>query len=110
MNYIDLFVEKCFGWNHICLYLNKEKSRTMKKFFSSPKDFGLTKILHSLDVLLTEQRHQRMDLSTLRKTQLEILNSLNLQKQVDQFFEEDEKVIAEVPLEDMAQDGNSSNR
>ncbi len=83
----------------------------MKKFFSSPNDFGLTKILHQLDILLVEQRHQRMDLSVLRKTQLDLLNSMNLQKQVDDFFEDEEKdKIPEVPLEDMAQDGNSSNR
>ncbi len=34
-----------------------------------------------------------------------ITNSANLQKQVDQYFEDDNK---DIPLEDMAQDGNSS--
>ncbi len=41
----------------------------------------------------------------------ELKNSQNLQKQVDEYFEEDEKPeeTHEPPLEDMAQDGNSSS-
>ncbi len=77
----------------------------MKNFiFKSDADFH--KILfNKLDMLLAEQRHQRSDLSLLLNLVNKINNSVNLQKQVDEYM--DEK--SELPLEDMAQDGNSSD-
>ncbi len=77
----------------------------MKNFiFKSDADFH--KILfNKLDMLLTENRHQRMDLADIKRV-LHMLNTdSSLQKQVDEYM--DEKT--DVPLEDMAQDGNSSS-
>ncbi len=77
----------------------------MKNFiFKSDADFH--KILfNKLDMLLTENRHQRMDLADIKRV-LHMLNTDSaLQKQVDEYI--DEKT--DVPLEDMAQDGNSSS-
>ncbi len=59
-----------------------------KKQVQRTSDLSFLKIIKQLDILLTEQRHQRMDLSALRSTQLKIYNSLNLQKQVDEYFED----------------------
>ncbi len=48
------------------------------------------KLTNKLDMLLTEQRHQRMDLGTIKRQLHTINNSLNLQEQVDKYFEQDE--------------------
>ncbi len=48
-------------------------------------------IINKLDMLLTEQRHQRSDLSILLSKMTTIYNALALQKQVDDYFEEDDK-------------------
>ncbi len=66
-----------------------------KKQVQRTSDLSFLKIIKQLDILLTEQRHQRMDLSSLRSTQLKIYNSLNLQKQVDEYFEDDAEQKAE---------------
>ncbi len=61
----------------------------MKNFiFKSNADFH--KILfNKLDMVLSEQRHQRMDLTVIIRMlkKMEIAN--NLQKQVDEYFEDD---------------------
>ncbi len=67
----------------------------MKNFiFKSPQDFHKI-VFNKLDMLLSEQRHQRSDLATLLRlvTKLEhvIVLDKDLQKQVDDYFEEDEK-------------------
>ncbi len=62
----------------------------MKNFiFKSEADFHKI-VFNKLDMLLAEQRHQRIDLTSIirRLTKDEITK--NLQKQVDQYFEEDE--------------------
>ncbi len=68
----------------------------MKNFiFKSDADFH--KILfNKLDMLLAEQRHQRSDLSILLSICKQLLNSTNLQKQVDEYFDEDKEDIPEV--------------
>jgi len=60
----------------------------MKNFiFKSEADFHKI-VFNKLDMLLTEQRHQRRDLGlVLRKLEF-VLNHLNLQKQVDDYFDD----------------------
>ncbi len=53
------------------------------------------KLTHKLEILLTEQRHQRADLATIKRQLHTIINHLNLQKQVDDYFEDDTKDIPE---------------
>ncbi len=54
------------------------------------------KLNHLTQMLLTEQRHQRADLATIKRQLHTIINHLNLQKQVDDYFEDDEKDTPEV--------------
>ncbi len=63
----------------------------MKNFiFKSKEDFGLIKnVSNKLDMLLTEQRHQRQDLVLLLGMCSKLTHDKNLQKQVDQYFDED---------------------
>ncbi len=76
----------------------------MKNFiFKSREDFH--KILfNQLDMLLSEQRKQRADLFSIDRKVHEIINSLNLQKQVDEYFDKDDEGEARpgrnLPLED----------
>ncbi len=65
----------------------------MNKFlFKSNLTSDLSKnIINKLDMLLVEQRHQRSDLSVLIRKQQVIYNALALQKQVDEYFDEDDK-------------------
>lgn len=53
------------------------------------------KLTHKLDILLTEQRHQRADLATIKRQLHTIINGMNLQKQVDEYFEDDTEDIPE---------------
>ncbi len=46
------------------------------------------KLTHNLDILLTEQRHQRADLATIKRQLHTIINGANLQKQVDEYFDD----------------------
>ncbi len=61
----------------------------MKNFiFKSEADFH--KILfNQLKMILSEQRHARSDLVTLKIGIASILNDRKLQKQVDDYFEDD---------------------
>ncbi len=62
----------------------------MKNFiFKSTRDFH--KILfNKLDIIQSEQRHQRQDNVQILYLLNKLLVDKNLQKQVDQYFEEDE--------------------
>ncbi len=67
----------------------------MKNFiFKSQEDFHKI-VFNKLVTILDEQRHQRMDLADITRLLKVILNDKNLQKQVDDYFEEDEKDIPE---------------
>ncbi len=60
----------------------------MKNFiFKSEADFHKI-VFNKLEVLLNEQKHQRMDLAGIKRSLFEILHDKNLQKQVDEYFEE----------------------
>ncbi len=61
-------------------------------FSKSPETYE--KFFNKLDMLLTEQRHQRSDLATIKRQLHMIINHLNLQKQVDDYFDEDEKDVS----------------
>ncbi len=59
----------------------------MKNFiFKSEADFHKI-VFNKLDMLLAEQRKQRMDLTTLIRLVTGIKLDLNLQKQVDDYFD-----------------------
>ncbi len=63
----------------------------MKNFiFKSDADFH--KILfNKLDMVLAENRHQRNDLAIIIGQCNKLINSLDLQKQVDDFFDDEDK-------------------
>ncbi len=68
-------------------------------FKSNPASDLSKNIINKLDTLLTEQRHQRSDLSILLAKLTTIYNALALQKQVDDYFDEDKENIPEVDKE-----------
>ncbi len=66
----------------------------MTKFLFKSTNADLSKnIINKLDMLLAEQRHQRSDLSILRSKMTSVYNALALQKQVDEYFDEDKEDI-----------------
>ncbi len=46
------------------------------------------KLCQQLEIVLAEQRCQRRDLAVIIREILSVKNSLNLQKQVDEYFDE----------------------
>jgi len=67
-----------------------------QKTKSSKPDFSFVEpIVHKLDLLLSEQLHQRKDLSVLNALLKQAMNNSNLQRQVDEYFEDDRKNIPE---------------
>ncbi len=48
----------------------------------------LSELKHLISLLLTEQRHQRADMATIKRQLHTLINSNKLQAQVDQFFED----------------------
>ncbi len=65
------------------------KSLAMNKLFSKSRE-DLPKINSDLDMILTEQRHQRADLQEVKRMLVKINNSIALQTQVDEFYEKEE--------------------
>ncbi len=61
----------------------------MKNFiFKSEADFHKI-VFNKLDMVLAEQRHQRQDLTTIIRLITGIKIEKDLQKQVDEYFDED---------------------
>ncbi len=58
-------------------------------FSKSPETYE--KLIHLTQMILTEQRHQRADMATMKRQLHMVINHMNLQKQVDEYFDEDEK-------------------
>ncbi len=58
-------------------------------FSKSPETYEI--LSHKLEMLLTEQKHQRADLATIKRQLHQLINTTNLQKQVDDYFEDDKK-------------------
>ncbi len=50
------------------------------------------KLTHKLEILLTEQKCQRGDLATIKRQLHTLINRANLQKQVDDYFEDEEDI------------------
>ncbi len=79
---------------NIRLYVLKGKSGNMLSFKKSSNPDFLTdpkKItIHKLDLLLKEQVEQRKDLSVLNSMLKQLLIDKGLQRQVDEYFGEDE--------------------
>ncbi len=66
----------------------------MKNFiFKSEADFHKI-VFNKLDMLLDEQRHQRMDLTIIIRKLTKTEIAANLQKQVDDYFEDDDKPVS----------------
>ncbi len=75
----------------------------MKNFiFKSEADFHKI-VFNKLDMLLAEQRKQRMDLTTIIRLTTGIKISGDLQKQVDDYFDDEEKERLPPPDEDTAE-------
>ncbi len=70
-------------------YWIKRKSENMKlKFKSSePPDLYFTSILKNLDLMLNEQRAQRIDLANILRMLNRMHNENKLQTQVDDFYQ-----------------------
>ncbi len=63
----------------------------MKNFiFKSEADFHKI-VFNKLDMLLAEQRHQRVDLGQILRDIRKLLVDKDLQQQVDKYFEKDEE-------------------
>ncbi len=61
----------------------------MKNLFLSPN--GLLKnVFNKLDIILAEQRHNRSDIVLVLSLLNKLVVNQNLQKQVDEYFEDDE--------------------
>ncbi len=71
-------------------------------FSKSPETYE--KFFHITDMILAEQRHQRVDLGIIKRQLHTLISDIALQKQVDKFFTEDEKDIPEV--DDAGHNGN----
>ncbi len=73
------------------------KSLAMINLLSkSPETYE--KLNLKIDMILTEMRHQRSDLSTIKRQLHTLNNAFALQKQVDEYFEdspETEEVVKE---------------
>ncbi len=62
---------------------------------SKASDFSNYNISNQLDLLLKEQRNQRLDLANINALVKQLLVNKGLQKQVDSYFEEDETISPE---------------
>ncbi len=63
---------------------------------SATPDLYFTSIQHKLELMLIEQRSQRADLATIKRQLHTLIGDSQLQKQVDTYFEDDQKDIPEV--------------
>ncbi len=57
--------------------------------FKSHEDFHKI-LINQLKVIVSEQRHQRMDLADINRLLHFLVSDKKLQKQVDDYFEDDE--------------------
>ncbi len=64
----------------------------MKNLFSSPTNTpDLQKLFHQIGMLLNEQRHQRMDMATIKNQLHTLIKDIALQRQVDEYFDSDSR-------------------
>ncbi len=57
-------------------------------FSKSPETYE--KLIHFIEMILNEQRHQRGDMSTIKRQLHVLISDIALQKQVDSYFDKDE--------------------
>ncbi len=68
-------------------------------FFKSPETYK--KLIQSLEIIKTEQRHQRVDLGIIKNQLHTLIKDTALQKQVDEYFDSDSRDSADTEnLED----------
>ncbi len=60
----------------------------MKNFFSSPLEADYQNFYNKLKIILSELRHQRQDNVQILFLLNKLLTDRNLQKQVDEYFDE----------------------
>ncbi len=63
------------------MFSKKQVQRTSDLYFS---------LTHQLDIIMKEQRHQRADLAFLTRLLQGLITDKTLQRQVDEFYEEQE--------------------
>ncbi len=63
---------------------------------SAPPDLYFTSISKMYNLMLNEQRAQRIDLANILRILNRQINDTKLQSTVDQYFEDDQKDIPEV--------------
>ncbi len=62
----------------------------MKNLFSSPSNTpDLQKLFQSIEIIKTEQRHQRVDLGVIKNQLHTLIKDTALQRQVDEYFDSD---------------------
>jgi len=67
----------------------------MKNIFSSPQKADYQIFYNRLDMILTELRHARSDNVLILSLLNKLVVNQNLQKQVDEYFEEDSTIHPE---------------
>jgi len=82
----------------------------MKNFIFKSTDADFKKMFSIIETIQKNCLYTTYRLDTLVKEMKTLTADKGLQQQVDEFFEEEDKdKIPESPLENMAQDGNSSS-
>ncbi len=71
---------------------------------SSDPDFFNTTLINKLDLLLKEQRAQRLDLSVINALLKSFMADIGTQKQVDDYFEENDETSPQTDNEDKKSD------
>ncbi len=89
-----------YSWDpqeNVHLNVQKKSLDNMKLKFksSAPPDLYFSSISKMLTLMLNEQRAQRIDLANILRILNRQINQTNLQKQVDEYFEDDTKDIPE---------------
>ncbi len=75
---------------NIDLYVLKEKSRNMNlKFKSSEPDLKFKTQMNKFDIMAGNILYMTNEIDEIKRIVTQIKNSINLQKQVDDYFEED---------------------
>ncbi len=61
----------------------------MFNYTKSPETFNNSTVKTLVDLMLKEQRHQRADLATIKRQLHTLINDSTMQKQVDDYYEDD---------------------
>jgi len=72
------------------LYVLKGKSGNMFNNYKSPETFNSKTYMSKLDIISSNILYMTHEIDQIKKICIQIVNSSNLQKQVDDYFERDE--------------------